>query len=184
MKVPSFQGKMLSLSLGPIQGLYGKHRFALHSRQYKEGGVLRWRERQMDTVLTLILPATLPHIVINARSNERARRSNMTKSFPAANKFQFEGAMGAKYDAYTKPESRVIALQLFTPDVLQVLYDRLPSADVELLGDKLWIVQRYGVLDDMLAKKMLKAADALYAELEKQLRVAGLLTENRVVSVQ
>jgi hypothetical protein len=175
MKVPSFQGKLLAMSLGPIQGAYKDHPFALHSRQYKEGGLLRWREKQMDTVLTMLLPVTLPHIVINARGNERARRSNLSKSFPSENKFQFEGTMGSRYDVYAKPESRVTALQLFTPDVLQVLYEKLPNADLELLDDKLWIVQRYGVLDDKLAQTMLQAADSLYDELEKQLRVAGLL---------
>lgn len=175
MSVPSFQGKLFNRGLPPIMGNHGNLKFSLFSRQYKEGGVLRWRERQMDTIVVLDLPASLPHIVINARGNERARRSNLTKSFPAENKFQFEGAMGSRYDVYAKPESRVTALQLFTPDVLQVLYERLPNADLELLDNKLWIVQRYGVLDDKLAQTMLQAADVLYGELEKQLRVAGLL---------
>lgn len=175
MSVPSFQGKLFKSGMPPITGRYGVHTFSLFSRQYKEGGVLRWRERQMDTIVVLDVPASLPHIVINARGNERARRSNLSKSFPQENKFQFEGAMGSRYDVYAKPESRVTALQLFTPDVLQVLYDKLPNADLELLDDKLWIVQRYGVLDDKLAQTMLQAGDSLYGELEKQLRVAGLL---------
>jgi hypothetical protein len=184
MSVPSFQGKLFSRGMSPIIGKYGDRTFSLFSRQYKEGGLLRWRERQMDTIVVLNVPANLPHIVINARGNERARRSNLSKSFPQENKFQFEGAMGNRYDVYAKPESRVTALQLFTPDVLQVLYDRLPSADIELLGDKLWIVQRYGVLDDKLAQTMLQAGDALYSELEKQLRVAGLLQPQPNTSVQ
>lgn len=182
--VPSFEGKWLKRAMSPIIGRYGNHTFSLFSRQYKEGGLLRWRERQMDTIVVLEVPANLPHMVINARGNERARRSNLSKSFPQENKFQFEGAMGSRYDVYAKPESRVTALQLFTPDVLQVLYDKLPSADVELFGDKLWIVQRYGVLDDKLARTMLEAGDALYSELEKQLRVAGLLQADPQTSVQ
>jgi hypothetical protein len=184
VNVPSFRGKLLSTRLVPIEGLYGNLHFILHSRQYKEGGVLRWRERQMDTVLTLLLPADLPHIVINARGNEKARRSNLSKSFPAEHKFQFEGPLGANYDVYAEPTARIVTLQLFTPDVVQVLYDKLPTADIELQGDKLWIVQRYGVLDDRLARTMVEAADALYIELEKQLRVAGLLTANLNTSVQ
>jgi hypothetical protein len=184
MKVPSFRGKLLATSLMPVQGKYKEMNFTLHTRQYKEGGVLRWRERQMDTVLTLLLPADLPHIVINARGNEKARRSNLSKSFPAEHKFQFEGPLGANYDVYAEPTARIVTLQLFTPDVVQVLYDKLPTADIELQGDKLWIVQRYGVLDDQLARTMVEAADGLYIELEKQLRVAGLLTANLNTSVQ
>lgn len=184
MSVPSFKGKWLNRGMSPIIGKYGDHTFSLFNRQYKEGGLLRWRERHMDTIVVLDVPANLPHIVINARGNERARRSNLSKSFPVENKFQFEGAMGARYDVYAKPESRVTALQLFTPDVLQVLYEKLPNADLELLGDKLWIVQRYGILDDKLARTMLEAAAALYDELEKQLKVAGLLHVNAQTSVQ
>lgn len=184
MKVPSFRGKLLAVSLMPIQGKYKNMDFTLHTRQYKEGGVLRWRERQMDTILTLLLPAELPHIVINARGNEKARRSNLSGSFPAEHRFQFEGPLGASYDVYAEPSARIVTLQLFTPDVVRVLYDRLPTADIELKSGKVWIVQRYGVLDERLAKTMIEAADALYTELDKQLRVAGLLTADLNTSVQ
>jgi hypothetical protein len=184
MKVPSFRGKLLAVSLMPIQGRYKNMDFTLHTRQYKEGGVLRWRERQMDTILTLLLPADLPHIVINARGNEKARRSNLSQSFPAEHRFQFEGPLGANYDVYAEPSARIVTLQLFTPDVVQVLYDKLPTADIELKGGKVWIVQRYGVLDERLARTMVEAADELYGQLEKQLRVAGLLTANLNTSVQ
>jgi hypothetical protein len=184
MNVPSFKGKLLSTSLTPLTGVYDALQFTLFTRQYKEGGLLRWRERQMDTVLTLTVPANLPHVVINAKGNERARRSNMLASYPSEHRFQFEGPLGSKYDVYADPDSRIVALQLFTPDVLQVLYEKLPKADVELQGEKIWIVQRYGILDDELAELMFGAAESLYGELEKQIRSARLMTADTSSSVQ
>lgn len=174
-RVPSFRGKFLAFSSGVITGTHSNLVFAFFARQYKEGGVLRWREWQMDTILTLALPAESPHIIINARKNERARRSNLSVSFPDNHRFQFEGIYGDKYDVFTNPSSRIVTLQLFTPDVLSVLYDKLPSADIEIKGDKLWIVQRYGILDDELAESMFVAASEFYGELSKQMKSARLL---------
>jgi len=173
-RVPSFKGKFISFSSGVITGVFRNLTFTFFTRQYKEGGVLRWRERQMDTVLAIALPAQLPHIVINARANERARRSNLSTSFPDNYYFQFEGIYGDKYDVYTAPQSRIVTLQLFTPDVLAVLYGKLPTADIEIKGNKLWVVQRYGVLDDDLAKNMFAATSQFYEELEKQMKSARL----------
>lgn len=175
VSVPSFRGKLLALSAGIVTGIYRGTPFALFTRQYKEGGILRWRERQMDTILMLSMPVRLPHIVINARSNEKARRSNLSTSFPGDYHFRFEGTYGGKYDVYAEPASRIMTLQLFTPDVLMVLYEKLSNADIEIQGDKLWIVQRYGVLNDKLAHDLFEASNALYGELEKQIGSARLL---------
>jgi hypothetical protein len=178
IRVPSFRGKLLQTSLAPIIGTIDGRKFAFFTRQYKEGGLLRWRERKMDTVFIWFLPARLPHVIINARANETARRSNMTISQPAANKFQFEGTWGEKYDVYADPADRVVTLQLFTPDVLSVLYDKLPTADIELQGDRIWVIQRYGILHDKLAATMFDAANLLRIKLEKQLTSARIMQQN------
>lgn len=175
MNIPSFGGKILQFSIGPVIGSLSQREFGFFTRQYKEGGVLRWRERQMDTVFVWVLPARLPHIVVNATANERARRSNMTSLRPNVDKFQFEGTWGSRYDVYADPSEQILALQLFTPDVLSVLYNELPSADIEVKDNKIWIVQRYGVLDDVLAKKMFNAAVRLKDEVEGQMKTAGML---------
>ena len=174
-KVPSFRAKAISFSSGVITGAYQNLEFAFFTRQYKEGGLLRWRERQMDTVLTIFMPGNLPHIIINARDNERARRSNLSASFPDDHRFNFEGVYGDKYDVHTNPSSRITTLQLFTPDVLTVLYEKLPQADIEIKGNKLWVVQRYGILNDTLARNLFEAGSQLYEELYKQMRSARLI---------
>ena len=181
-RVPSFKAKAISFSSGVITGAYKNLEFALFTRQYKEGGLLRWRERQMDTVLAIFVPGQVPHIVVNARDNERARRSNLSASFPDSHQFHFEGTYGDKYDAYASPLSRVIALQLFTPDVLAVIYEKLPHADIEMKGNKIWIVQRYGVLDDKLAGSLFEAGGQLYEELIKQMKSARLLEQTATVT--
>lgn len=64
-------------------------------RSYKEGGLLRWRERKMDSIMRLQLSSNLPHIIVNFRDNVTARRSNMTSRMENSIKFQFEGGRAA-----------------------------------------------------------------------------------------
>ena len=168
MNVPSFRGKPLRVSMSPIIGTLEAGAFGLFARHYKEGGLLRWRERQMDTVLWFDIDPTIPHIVINARANERARLSNLSRRLPSEQKFQFEGAKGALFDAYVAKESRVDALQLFTPDVLEVIYEQLPDIDIEIKDGTIWFVWRYAVLNDTIAKTMFTSASVFMAELKKQ----------------
>lgn len=177
MNVPSFRGKLITSSVGPIAGDYDGKNFALFTRQYKEGGILRWRERQMDTILTLFVPADLPHIVINAKANERARRSNLSTKFDDGWRFKFEGTQGEHYEVYTAHENRIVALQLFTPDVLDILYSKLPTTDIELKGDKIWFVQRYCVLDDQRARNLYEAVGSIESELRKQIESARLTSD-------
>lgn len=171
--VPSFRGKQLSWRFYPIIGTIGQMKFVLFIRIYKEGGILRWRERKMDTIMMLQLNKELPHIVVNARANERARRSNLSVRYPNEMKFQFEGTYGTKYENYTAPADRVVALQVFTPDVLDTLYTKLPTTDIEIQGNRMWLVQRYTVLDDRSAQELFEAATALYDEISHQTASIG-----------
>lgn len=167
IQVPSFKKHLSGVPTGPIVGERGGIRFMLFVRMYKEGGILRWRERKMDTILRLEVPQQLPHIVINARANEKARRSNMSSKIDGGVKFQFEGTSGAHYDAYAAPGGEAMAFNVFSPDVLSVLYSQLPMTDVEVDGSHLWFVQRYTVLNDKTAKKLFESAFALYAKIAK-----------------
>jgi hypothetical protein len=171
MTVPSFRGKKLRMSLYPIAGTLLDVPFGIFTRTYKEGGLIRWRERKMDTIIWITLPKSFPAIVIDARANEQARRSNLTKRFDDSWKFQFEGSHGQHYNVYASPQDRVTALQLFTPDVLDLLYAAMPEMDIEVNGDTMWFIKRYGILDDVLAREMFSAVERLWPELSKQIEV-------------
>ena len=133
--------------------------------------MLRWRERKMDSILRLELPVDLPHIIIDARANEQARRSNLTAHDGADSKSQFEGASGSHYDAYTVEGGEAAAFQVFTPDVPEVLYTRLPTTDIEIEGRYLWLVQRYTVVNDKSAGALFEAAQDLYRQIAYNARV-------------
>ncbi len=169
MNVPSFRGKPLRVSMSPIVGTLEAGRFGLYARHYKEGGLLRWRERQMDTVMWYELDETIPHIIINARANERAKVSNLSANFNESWKFQFEGAEGATFDAYVAREHRITALQLFTPDVLAVLYEKLQFVDIEIKNGTIWFVWRYAVLNDKVTKTLFESTGELMKQLQKQI---------------
>ncbi|OYW41782.1 hypothetical protein B7Z28_02160, partial [Candidatus Saccharibacteria bacterium 32-45-3] len=71
--IPSFKKRLSYSPVAPIVGELRGMKLMFFSRMYKEGGILRWRERKMDTILMIELPQGLPHIIINARANEKAR---------------------------------------------------------------------------------------------------------------
>ena len=172
MKVPSFVGKPLRISLFPIIGTYAGNRFGFFTRQYKEGGTIRWRERKMDTVVWIELPQSLPRIVVDSRLNERARRSNISKRYSFDQLLHFEGATGDRYFVYAAKGNQIAALQLFTPDVLQVFFELLPLVDIEVKGKTMWFVWRYGVLRPALADEMFAGVTAFMHEFSKQALVA------------
>jgi hypothetical protein len=174
MVIPSFKGKMLRVSLQPVVGLLAVGQFGLFARHYREGGILRWRERQMDTIMWYDLPKDIPHIVINARSNEHARRSNLSKHFAADYKFQFEGAQGPNFDIYAAPQDRITALQLFTPDVIDRLYTLMPNVDIEIEGRTIWFVWRYAVLNDRVVHQLFDATSVFMPGLNTQIRNAQI----------
>jgi len=45
-QVPSFQNKKLALSLVSIRGYFDEIKFSFFTRIYKEGGIIRWREKK------------------------------------------------------------------------------------------------------------------------------------------
>ena len=172
-QIPSFRGKAWRWDVSPAFGQVGDMSFALFSRVYKEGGILRWRERRMDTIMMLELPAPLPQIVVNSRKKELVRGSNLTAKFDNSLKFQFEGLDGVHYNAYADKINRITALQVFTPDVLAAMYDALPTADIEIKGNCMWIIERHAVLDATLAQKIFEASMRIYPEVVKQIGVMG-----------
>lgn len=169
--VPSFRPGLIFWQVAPIYGQIELMKFALFTLSYKEGGILRWRERKMDTVLALELPKPMPHIIVDAHANEKTRKSNLVRGVDSSWRFQFEGVQGAHFDVYAHPEDRITTLQLFTPDVLDVLYSRLPSTDIEVKDNVLWLLQRYQVLDDTSARELAESAEELYQQIMKQIPV-------------
>ncbi len=170
LNVPSFKGKLLSSSTLPIVGEIDGVKFCYFMRSYKEGGLLRWRERKMDSLMRLQLSSNLPHIIVNLRDNEKTRRSNMTSCMENAIEFQFEGTSGVYYDAYTANGNQVVALQVFTPDVLEVLYNKIPNADIEIYGSYVWVVERHTVVNDKTARQLFEGAFLLYEQIAFQLK--------------
>ena len=175
--VPSFKGRAITNLLDPIVGQVGNVKFSFFMRAYNEGGVLRWRERKMDSIIRFELPAHLPHIIINARENEKARRSNMTSVMDKAVKFQFEGADSLHYDAYTTKGKELEAFHIFTPDVLATLYDTLPMADLEISDNYVWVVQRYVTVNDKTARQLFTGAFALHTQLVTQIKYSSSMSQ-------
>lgn len=176
MQVPSFRGKPLRVSLFPILGKLGSYSFGFGTRQYKEG-IIRFRERKMDIFMWIDLPVPLPHIVVDSRVNEKARLSNLSEHYDKSQLLHFEGAVGDRYYVYAAKGNQVGALQLFTPDVLDVLYTTLPQLDIEVKGRTIWFVWRYAVLNEARGEQIFKAVEIFMPDFEKQMLSARFTDE-------
>lgn len=168
LEVPGFKDKIVALKLPPIGGRLNDIDFVFFMRMYKEGGIIRWRERRMDTIIRTQLPVNLPHIVINATANENLRRTNMTDKPVESEVFQFEGPLGKNYDVYAARQNQIIALQLFTPDVLEILYDELPRADVIIKDNNMWVLFRGQVASDENTSRLFHAIATFHPQIAKQ----------------
>jgi hypothetical protein len=182
MRVPSFRGKRFAMSLPPIGGTVDLRPFSFFTRAYKEGGVLRWRERKMDTILSFELTKAMPHIAVDSRYNEKARQSNLNHRYGSEHMIHFEGNIGDKYNVYTGNGNEVVALQLFTPDVLEVFFEKLPQVDIETKDHTIWFIWRYGILNDKLAQDIFLATSDFLNEFMKQLEAASIATPKQNLS--
>lgn len=172
---PSFKSKSFSWAFDMVEGRVGEMSFGLLARVYKDKGILGifgFKSHKMDTIMKVDLPGSLPQIVVNARRDESLKRSNLSADFDDSMKFRFEGVNGEHYDAYAAKTDRVTALQIFTPDVLEVFYDKFPTTDVEIQGSSMWLIERHTILDDEVAKRLFEASSQLYDQVSKQVSVA------------
>lgn len=144
----------------------------LQSYLYKEGGVLRWREYKLDTALWLELPTdvTLPHIIADATTLDKARLSNLRRKMDEVSIFNAEGEAGKRYRLLTRKNNEIDALAIFTPEVLQAMLATMPDADIEIKDNKIWFIRRRMKLNSTTMPDFINAALTVFPEIEKQSR--------------
>lgn len=95
-------------------------------------------ERSLELgYLAIALPRRVPHMVLDARSNDHGPFSSLVRR-PAANQhLSLEGDFDTRFRLYVPTGYERDALYVFTPDLMALLIDETGDLDVELRDDRL-----------------------------------------------
>jgi hypothetical protein len=85
--------------------------------------------------LSVRLPRSLPHFVVDAHANG----SSLPIPLEARNRVSLEGDFDEHFALYAPTGYGRDALYLFTPDVMALLIDETGDLDVEVIGDRLTV---------------------------------------------
>lgn len=122
--------------------------------------------RQTDYV-RVQLGVALPHIVLDARANDRAfGRTNLPVGFTSDQRLIPEGPFADAFRLYCPRDYEVDALYLFPPDVLAVMLDHARDLDVEIIDDMLYLCAPKDLVgtDPQRWRSLLTAVEAITAK--------------------
>ncbi len=93
--------------------------------------------------ITISLDRNLPHILLDARANDRSlfgiRASNLPVQFDRDQVLSLEGDFNEHFTLYAPQEYERDALYVFTPDLMALLIDEVGGFDVEIVDDTMFV---------------------------------------------
>lgn len=89
--------------------------------------------------VALRLPATLPHIVLDAVGNNSLLHPRLPVAFAKDQRLTLEGDFDRHFELYCPRGYETDALYLFTPDVMARFIDTVAELDVEIVDDHLFL---------------------------------------------
>lgn len=89
--------------------------------------------------LALKLDRRLPHMVLDATSNNLLFGSNLPRRFGKGSVLSLEGDFDRYFTLYCPPEYGRDALYVFTPDLMALLIDESSAFDVEIVDDWMFV---------------------------------------------
>lgn len=102
-------------------------------KQGKSSTTYRWG------YVALKLDRRLPHMVLDAASNNLMFGSNLPRRFDKDSILSLEGDFDRYFTLYVPPEYERDALYVFTPDLMALLIDESSAFDVEIVDDWLFL---------------------------------------------
>lgn len=104
-------------------------------------------ERSLEVgYLAVTLPRRVPHMVLDARSNDRGPFSSLLRRPAAHQHLSLEGDFDTRFRLFVPTGYERDALYVFTPDLMALMIDETGDLDVELRDDRL-IVYKPGGFD-------------------------------------
>lgn len=87
--------------------------------------------------ITVKLPAPLPHLMLDATSNNNRGGSDLPAGFERAQRLSLEGNFDRWFHLYTPAEYEPDTLYMLTPDVMAALIDTASNYNIEIVDDTL-----------------------------------------------
>jgi hypothetical protein len=89
--------------------------------------------------LSIALDRMMPHMVLDAKSNNPALGTSLPLSLSSDQRLSLEGDFDKYFTLYCPREYERDALYVFTPDLMAVLIDEAGDVDVEIIDDRLFV---------------------------------------------
>ena len=148
----------------------GTPRFDLGNYRYTTGS---GKEKQTHSwgYLALRLERKLPHMVLDARSNNGLLGgSNLPTSFRRDQRLSLEGDFDKYFTLYCPREYERDALYVFTPDLMALLIDESAAFDVEIVDDWMFVysVQPFALDEAKAVHRLFRIIDTVGAKTLRQ----------------
>lgn len=102
-------------------------------------------DQKGDVRLWVQVEAAMPHIALDSKKNNFMNRNLKATKLPPE-KIQLEGNFPDYFDLYCDHSSRIIALQVISPDIMAELIDRHAKYDIEIIDNEVAILARGAAL--------------------------------------
>ncbi|MET0932718.1 MAG: hypothetical protein ABWX56_03325 [Mycetocola sp.] len=143
-------------------------------KQGKNSTTYRWG------FVALKLDRRLPHMVLDAASNNLIFGSTLPRSFGRDSVLSLEGDFDRYFTLYVPPEYGRDALYVFTPDLMGLLIDESSAFDIEIVDD--WMFLYSTKPFDLLQPAVWQRLDRIVQTVgEKTLSQTGRYADDRVV---
>lgn len=118
------------------------------------------------------LDVPLPHIVLDATSNNTLFGSNLPSTFDRTQRLSLEGDFDRYFALYCPRGYERDALYLFTPDIMARFIDNAAALDVEIVDDWLFLYAKrdFSTLDPAMWAWLFSVVGALLDKLEQWAR--------------
>ncbi|WES63580.1 hypothetical protein P0L94_14040 [Microbacter sp. GSS18] len=118
------------------------------------------------------LDVPLPHIVLDATSNNTLFGSNLPSTFDRGQRLSLEGDFDRYFALYCPRGYERDALYLFTPDIMARFIDNAAALDVEIVDDWLFLYAKrdFSTLDPAMWAWLFSVVGALLDKLEQWAR--------------
>lgn len=121
------------------------------------------------TVYMKILKFQSPHMYLDFLANNRRWRNDMPEILGNANLVQYEGFMKSRFNFFAPKGYLIDALVIGAPDVLDSIYRNHCGADIEILGNQLYLITPEVIEDQNQLQLMSKGADEIAKALNDNL---------------
>jgi len=116
--------------------------------------------------LALGLDRSLPHMILDAKSNNSFFRSNLPSTFSKDQVLSLEGDFDEYFTLYCPAQYETDALYVFTPDLMALLIDEASPFDVEIIDNWMFVYStgHFSMLEPAVHERLLRIVDTVGAK--------------------